>query len=68
MLVGFPAAETYLSFNGHPATIYVRANTDQVPAVRSVLATTANPQAPSQVNVSRPSGCPGCARTGEGRS
>lgn len=54
-LVGFSAAETYLGFDGHPSTIYVRSITEQVAAVRSVLAATANPQAPSQVNVSRPS-------------
>lgn len=55
VLVGFPAAETYLDFDGHPSTIYVRADTDQVAAVRSVLAATANPAAPNEVNVSRPS-------------
>jgi putative ABC transport system permease protein len=55
VLVGFPAAETYLGFDGHPSTIYVRAHTDQVDAVQSVLAATANPEAPNQVNVSRPS-------------
>jgi putative ABC transport system permease protein len=55
ILVGFPAAETYLGFDGHPSTIYVRARTDQVRAVQSVLAATANPEQPSQVNVSRPS-------------
>jgi putative ABC transport system permease protein len=55
VLVGFPAAETYLGFDGHPSTIYVRANTDQVAAVQSVLAATANPHAPNEVNVSQPS-------------
>jgi putative ABC transport system permease protein len=55
VLVGFPAAEKYLGFDGHPTTIYVRANTDQVAAVQSVLAATANPEAPNQVNVSLPS-------------
>ena len=55
VLVGFPAAATYLGFDGHPSTIYVRAHTDQVDAVQSVLAATANPEAPNQVNVSRPS-------------
>ena len=54
-LVGFPAAETYLNFDGHPSTIYVRAVTDQVTAVQAVLARTANPEAPYQVDVSRPS-------------
>ncbi|HEY3192305.1 MAG TPA: ABC transporter permease [Solirubrobacterales bacterium] len=55
VLVGFPAAERYLGFDRHPTTIYVRSRTDQVEAVRSVLAATANPTAPSEVNVSQPS-------------
>jgi putative ABC transport system permease protein len=55
VLVGFPAAERYLGFDSHPTTIYVRSRTDQVEAVRSVLAATANPKAPSEVNVSQPS-------------
>src|SRR5439155_3708416 len=38
-----------------PTTVYVRAATSQGPVVRSVLAATANPQAPNEVNVSRPS-------------
>jgi putative ABC transport system permease protein len=55
VLVGVPAAQTYLGFDGHPTTVYVRAHTDQVAAVQSVLAATANPEAPSDVKVSRPS-------------
>jgi putative ABC transport system permease protein len=55
VLVGFPAAERYLGFDGHPTTIYVRSGTDQVEAVHSVLAATANPKAPNEVNVSNPS-------------
>jgi putative ABC transport system permease protein len=55
VLVGFPAAQKYLGFDGHPSTIYLRAATDQVPAVQSVLAATANPENPSEVTVSRPS-------------
>ena len=55
VLVGFQAAEHYLGFDGHPSTIYVRARTDQVAAVQSVLAATANPENPNQVNVSQPS-------------
>jgi putative ABC transport system permease protein len=55
VLVGFPAAERYLGFDGHPSTVYVRSRTDQVNAVHSVLAATANPEAPSQVEVSQPS-------------
>ncbi|GAA3478666.1 ABC transporter permease [Streptomyces yanii] len=54
-LVGWKAAETYLGFDGHPSTVYVRARDDQVTAVRGVLAATANPEKPSGVLVSRPS-------------
>jgi putative ABC transport system permease protein len=55
VLVGFPAAEKYLGLDGHPSTIYLRSATDQVDAVHSVLGATANPEAPNEVNVSRPS-------------
>ena len=55
MLVGFAAAKTYLGFDGHPSTVYVRARTDQVDAVQAVLAPTANPETPSEVTVSQPS-------------
>jgi len=55
VLVGFPAAEHYLEFDGHPSTIYVRAQTSKVDAVDNLLAATANPQNPSEVDVSQPS-------------
>ena len=55
VLVGFPAAKTYLDFDGHPTTIYVRSQTSQVAAVQSVLAATANPESPNEVDVSQPS-------------
>ena len=55
VLVGFPAAETYLGFDGHPSTIYVRTQIDRVGAVQALLAKAANPEDPSQVNVSQPS-------------
>ena len=55
VLVGFPAAERYLASNGHADTVYVRAENEAVPAVHSVLAATANPEAPNEVNVSQPS-------------
>ncbi len=55
ILVGFPAAQHYLGFDGHPTTIYVRAQTNQVNAVHGVLAATANPENPNEVNVSQPS-------------
>jgi putative ABC transport system permease protein len=55
VLVGFPAAEQYLHFDGHPSTIYLRAQTSQVNAVQSLLAATASPENPGQVSVSQPS-------------
>jgi len=55
VLVGFPAAEKYLHANGHANTVYVRAESEQVTAVQSVLARTADPEAPNEVNVSQPS-------------
>ena len=55
VLVGFPAAERYLGLDGHPTTIYVRSVTSQTAAVQSVLAATANPAAPNEVQVSQPS-------------
>jgi putative ABC transport system permease protein len=55
VLVGFAAAQAYLDFNGHPTTIYVRADTEQVSSVQSLLAATSDPEHPDQVNVSRPS-------------
>jgi putative ABC transport system permease protein len=55
VLVGFPAAERYLGFDGHPSTVYVRAETGQVDAVDNLLGPTANPENPSEVDVSLPS-------------
>jgi putative ABC transport system permease protein len=57
VLIGFPAAEHYLGFDGHPAEIYVRTQDTPaaVNAVDGVLAAQASPQDPSQANVSQPS-------------
>jgi len=58
VLVGFPAAGKYLHFDGHPAEIYVRTTpNDQAvtTAVDGLLGAQANPENPSQVNVSQPS-------------
>lgn len=55
VLIGYPAAETYLGSDGHPSTVYVRAQTGQVGKVHQLLAATANPQSPGDVSVSRPS-------------
>lgn len=54
-LVGRSAARTYLRFDGRPSTVYVRADDSAVAAVRAVLPATANPEKPSEVQVSRPS-------------
>jgi putative ABC transport system permease protein len=55
-LVGYPAAQRYLGQAGlPPSTIYVRAATGHEAAVQALLAPTANPQAPDEVNVSQPS-------------
>jgi putative ABC transport system permease protein len=64
-LIGYPAARRYVNYSstaangkttdGPPTEIYVRARNSQVQAVDSVLAQTANPENPSQVDVSQPS-------------
>ncbi|MFK4082492.1 ABC transporter permease [Kribbella sp. NPDC020789] len=54
-LLGWPAAATVMGFDGHPTRIYTRSDDAQVEAVRSVLGATANPEAPNEVDVSRPS-------------
>jgi len=57
VLIGFPAAEKYLHFDGNPSQIYVR--TVSIPAVTtqvdSLLGDQANPENPNQVTVSQPS-------------
>jgi len=55
VLVGFPFAENYLSFNGSPTTIYVKAAYTQVNAVYNLLGDQASPEDPSAVDVSQPS-------------
>ena len=55
VLVGYPAAQKYLRFNGHPTTIYLRAATDAVNRVDNLLAVQANPGNPGEVAVSQPS-------------
>ena len=54
-LVGWPAAQIWLAFDGHPTTVYCRTEPAAVAAVRAVLAATANPEHPFEVAVSRPS-------------
>jgi putative ABC transport system permease protein len=63
-LIGYPAAQKYLGYvrmvhgeekAGVPSAIYVRAATGHEAAVQSLLAQTANPEAPYEVGVSQPS-------------
>ncbi len=63
-LVGYPAATRYLGYvslvrgkrqPGPPSSIYVRTDTGREAAVQALLAPTANPEAPIEVDVSRPS-------------
>jgi putative ABC transport system permease protein len=55
VLVGFPLAQHYLGFDGHPSMIYVKATDSQVTSVDNRLAGQANPQNPGNVAVSQPS-------------
>jgi putative ABC transport system permease protein len=58
VLIGYPAAKTYLHYAGNPTTIYVRTvkNDQSVTTnVDNLLAAQANPQNPEEVNVSQPS-------------
>jgi putative ABC transport system permease protein len=58
VLIGFPAAEEYLHFDGNPSEIYVRTTPDNqavTTTVDSLLGAQANPENPNQVDVSQPS-------------
>ena len=54
-LIGFDVAERVLGADRSPTTIYVRADEDEVERTRDLLGTTANPEHPEEVDVSRPS-------------
>lgn len=54
-LIGWEAGEHYLAAEGEITTLYVRTNPGAVEAVRAILARTANPATPNEVDVSRPS-------------
>ena len=55
VLIGFPIAESLFGIDGSAGTIYVRVDPSQVNDVASLLPGTANPETPSEVNVTRPS-------------
>jgi len=54
-LIGWPVAQERLGFDGYATTVYTRSREEWVEAVRRVLAATANPEHPNEVEVSRPS-------------
>ncbi|MET8825608.1 ABC transporter permease [Streptomyces sp. NPDC004610] len=54
-LVGFPAAEKYFGFDGHPSMVFERSPDATVEEVRAVLARTVSPGAEGYIKVSRPS-------------
>ena len=53
--IGFPIAQQYFGFDGHPTELYVRSVFSQVSAVATVLPGTVNPASPTTVTVSFPS-------------
>ncbi len=53
--VGYPVAAKLYETKTNASIIYLRTHPDQVESVRSVLGRTANPEAPNEVEVSRPS-------------
>jgi putative ABC transport system permease protein len=58
VLAGFPAAQKYLNFDGHPSTVYVRTTPDDqaiTASVDNLLGAQARPENPGQVTVSQPS-------------
>jgi putative ABC transport system permease protein len=57
VLIGFPAAERYLGFDGHPSQLYVQTQNSQsvTNRVDNLLGYQANPEDPSEVSVSQPS-------------
>jgi putative ABC transport system permease protein len=54
-LIGFPVAERLFGADRSPSTIYLRAAADEVRQTRELVAATANPEHPEEVEVSRPS-------------
>ncbi|MFE4588350.1 ABC transporter permease [Streptomyces laurentii] len=54
-MVGFPAAERYFGFDGHPTTVFERSTDDSVMDVRAVLARSISPGDEAAIKVSRPS-------------
>jgi putative ABC transport system permease protein len=53
--IGYEIAELLFETDRSPTAVYVRTDPDQVEAVQGVLAATANPRSPNEVEVTRPS-------------
>ena len=54
-LIGFPIAEELYGEKGNPSTIYVRADPERIEAIGDVIAQTANPERPEEIEIERPS-------------
>jgi putative ABC transport system permease protein len=54
-LIGWQAGQRYLGVDAEITTVYTRTDPDAVEPVRGLLARTANPAQPNEVDVSRPS-------------
>jgi putative ABC transport system permease protein len=54
-LIGYPVAAELFDTDRNPSQIYVRADKDEVVAARDLIPGTANPEAPEEVEVGRPS-------------
>src|SRR5258708_23238320 len=55
ILMGFPAAQKYLGFDGHPSELYVRTQNDLTPTVDRLLGYQADREDPTGASVSQPS-------------
>lgn len=55
VLIGFPVAESLFHYDGAPTTVYARTDPNTVDTTRNLIASTANPSHPDEVQVSRPS-------------
>lgn len=54
VFIGKDAAATVFETELNPTIIYVRTDPDQIDAVRAVMASTADPESPDEVSISRP--------------
>ncbi|HEY3142921.1 MAG TPA: ABC transporter permease [Acidimicrobiales bacterium] len=55
VLIGYDVAQRLFGIDAAPSTVQVRTDPEQTDAVGDLLAATANPEAPNEVDVSRPS-------------